>query len=625
MYLWAMEYLSLEEVSKSYGEKVLFDKINLSISKGDKIALIARNGSGKSTLLRVIAGVTAAEGERAKVHLSKHIKIAFLDQDPDFEGHLTIEEAFWDSENPSIKAMKSYNRALESGNDTLLQEAMIEMDDLKAWDVEAKSQELLFRLKLTDLTQTVGVLSGGQKKRLALAKIIINEPDFLILDEPTNHLDVEMIEWLEGYLGGASLTLFMVTHDRYFLERVCNEIIELDKGRLYTYRGNYSDYLEKKALRSQQDNVSFDKAKKLLQKELDWVRRQPKARGTKAKSRVDGYHKLKDHVSSITYDEVFSIEVDAARMGKKILEFYDVSKAYGDLVLLHEFWYKFKKGERVGISGPNGTGKTTFVKLITGEIKPDTGKRVIGETVQFGYFTQDGLHINEDKRIIDVIRDIGDYIPLKKGLKLSAAALLENFMFTREQQQVYVSQLSGGEKKRLHLLCILMNNPNFLILDEPTNDLDILTLNVLESYLMQFPGCLVIISHDRFFMDKLVDHMFIFKGDGKVQDYNGTYSEWKVADTAERYKENKVKSDAKPILQTTAPEKGGRKLSYNEKQELQQLERDISKLEKRKKEIEALFLSGIENADEITKLSVELGEIKNNIDEKEMRWLELSE
>ncbi|MEL6124196.1 MAG: ABC-F family ATP-binding cassette domain-containing protein, partial [Bacteroidota bacterium] len=553
-----MEYMSLEQVSKSYGEKVLFDRINLTISRGDKIALIARNGSGKSTLLRVIAGVTPPEGEQAVVRLSKQVRIQFLDQEPQFDPAATIQEVFMDTEHPQIRALQEYNAALQTGEH--LEEALAKMDDLKAWDVEARGQEILYRLKLTDTDQVVGTLSGGQQKRLALAKLIMNEPDFLILDEPTNHLDVEMIEWLETYLSQSKLTLFMVTHDRYFLERVCNEIIELDKGRLFVYRGNYSDYLEKKALRTEQENSSLDKAKKLLQRELEWVRRQPKARGTKAKSRVDGYHKLHDKVSSITYEEAFSIEVDSARLGKKILEFYDVSMSYGDKVIMDEFWYKFKKGERVGISGPNGTGKTSFVKVLTGEVRPDSGRRVQGDTVQFGYYTQDGIHLQEDRRIIDVIKDIAEYIPLKKGLKLSAAALLERFMFPREQQQVYVSQLSGGERKRLHLLCVLIQNPNFLILDEPTNDLDILTLNVLESYLLQFPGCLVIISHDRFFMDKLVDHMFIFSGNGRIEDYNGTYSQWKAHSKSKPPKEP-ASSNKQSAIVTPEPE-AARKLSY---------------------------------------------------------------
>lgn len=619
-----MEYLSLEEVSKSYGEKILFDKINLNISQGDKIALIAKNGSGKSTLLRVIAGEENPEGERARILLNKDIRIAFLDQEPHFESHLTVEEILFDLDIPAFQALKQYNNALKSEDALAIEKAVSLMDELKAWNTEARGKEMLFRLSLTDIDQTVGTMSGGQRKRLALAQIILSEPDFLILDEPTNHLDVEMIEWLEKYLSSTQLTIFMVTHDRYFLERVCTEIIELDKGRLFIYKGNYSDYLEKKALRTQQDNVSLDKAKKLLLKELEWIRRQPKARGTKAKSRVGEFHKLNDHISSIQYDEVFEIEVDSVRLGKKILEFNDVHKSYGDKVILKEFWYKFKKGERVGISGQNGTGKTTFVNLLVGNVTPDKGKRIQGETVQFGYFTQDGLSVEGDKRVIDVIRDIAEYIPLKKGMKLSAASLLENFMFSREHQQVYVSQLSGGERKRLHLLTVLMSNPNFLILDEPTNDLDVLTLNVLESYLMQFAGCLVIISHDRYFMDKLVDHMFIFRGEGVVDDFNGTYSQWKQSDKAAKYGQNKKVSKTKEV----APEStvtAVRKLSYHEKKEMQDIEKRLEILNKRKLEIEKLFERGINENAQITELSVELGNIKNEADIIEMRWLELSE
>ncbi len=619
-----MEYLSLEAVSKSYGEKVLFDKISLTISQGDKIALIARNGSGKSTLLRVIAGIDSPEGERAKILLNKNIRTSFLDQDPHFDDNKTVGEIIMDVDTPSLQAYKDYNHALASEDPALIEKAMGLMDDLKAWDAEARSEEILYRLHLRDMDQKVGTMSGGQKKRLSLAMIILSEPDFLILDEPTNHLDVEMIEWLETYLSSNSLTLLMVTHDRYFLERVCTQIIELDKGVLFPFTGNYSDYLEKKSLRTQQDSVSLDKAKKLLSKELDWIRRQPKARGTKAKSRVGGYHKLNEKISSITYDEVFEIEVDSVRLGKKILEFNDVHKAYGDKVILDEFWYKFQKGERVGISGSNGTGKTTFVKMLVGELKPDKGKRIQGETVQFGYYTQDGLNIEEDKRVIDVIRDIAEYIPLKKGHKMSAGALLENFMFSREHQQVYVSQLSGGEKKRLHLLTVLIRNPNFLILDEPTNDLDLLTLNVLESYLRQFAGCLVIISHDRYFMDKLVDHMFIFKGEGEVEDFLGNYSQWKDQAKANKYSEKETsKPKVEKSKQVKVEEK--RKLTYQERKEMQKLESKIEKLTKRKKEIEALFLEGLEDNQKISDLSKELGDINSEVDSSEMRWLELSE
>lgn len=619
-----MEYLTIENASKSYGEKVLFENISLTISKGEKIAIIAKNGSGKSTLLKIIAGLEAVEGERAKIRLSKSIKTSFLDQEPDFDKLSTVMDVLLNSDHPSISAIRNYEDAMSSKNEEAIQDAIAQMEDLKAWDTEAKIKEILYKLKLDDLDQLVGTLSGGQKKRLALAKIVIDEPDFLILDEPTNHIDIEMIEWLENYLQSSNLTLFMVTHDRYFLERVCNQIIELDKGKLWIYRGNYSEYLEKKAMRTHQDTMNYDKAKKLLAKELEWVRRQPKARGTKAKSRVDSFHKLDKHVSSISFDKVFEIDVDTVRLGKKIVEFYDASKSYGDKVLLKDFWYKFKKGERVGISGVNGSGKSTFIKLITGDERLTSGKRVIGETVAFGHYKQDGIQLMEDKRVIDVIRDYGDYIPLKKGLKLSASRLLETFMFPPEQQQVYVSQLSGGEKKRLHLLCVLMGNPNFLILDEPTNDLDVITLNVLEDYLSQFPGCLVIVSHDRFFMDKLVDHMFIFKGAGEIQDYNGTYSEWKAQSHNHQSKPKKIIEESlnKPV---EAEESTKRKLSYTEKMEMQNIEKRLEQIAKRKKEIENSFLEKDLSSEQIQSLSKELGQLNNETDEIEIKWLELAE
>jgi len=620
-----MEYLSLEQVSKSFGEKVLFDRINFTISKGDKIGLIARNGSGKTTLLKVIAGVETPEGERSRVLLNRNIKTSYLDQDPQFDLEGTVGEAIFDVDIPSLKALKNYELAMADGDSERIEFAMQLMDELKAWDADAKAKEILYKLHLTDLDQVIGTMSGGQVKRLALAQIILSEPDFLIMDEPTNHLDVEMIEWLEDYLSRQQLTILMVTHDRYFLERVCNAIIELDKGKIFPYSGNYSDYLEKKTLRSQQDNVSIDKAKKLLAKELEWVRRQPKARGTKAKSRVNEYKKLQDEVSSITYEEVFQIEVDSARLGKKIMELSDVHMAFDDKVIMKEWWYKWQKGERVGIAGPNGVGKTTFVNIIEGNTRPDRGKRILGETVQIGYYTQDGLQVEGDKRVIDIIRDIAEYIPLKKGLKLSAAALLERFMFDRKQQQVFTSQLSGGEKKRLHLLTVLIKNPNFLILDEPTNDLDLLTLNVLEDYLMQFKGCLMIISHDRYFMDKLVDHMFIFKGEGVIQDYPGNYSQWKAQDELEKANKSSSSTSTAKANDVEAPKEEKRKLSYHEKKEMQDIEKEIDKLAKRKKVIEDLFLTGVEDQSKIEQLSIELGEIRTRTDDIEMRWLELSE
>lgn len=621
-----MEYLKLENVSKSYGEKVLFDEIALTISKGSKIALIAKNGSGKSTLLRVISGNEAAEGERAKVFLNKSIKTAFLDQDPQFDAMKTVLEVLLSSDNPSIKAVREYEKAIVSGDEDKIQDAIAKIEDLKAWDTESRVKEILYKLKLDDLDQLVGTLSGGQEKRLALAKIIIDEPDFLILDEPTNHLDVEMIEWLEKYLQSSQLTIFMVTHDRYFLERVCNEIIELDKGLFFSYKGNYSDYLEKKALRTQNESVNLDKAKKLLAKELEWVRRQPKARSTKAKSRVDSFTKLDEHVSSIKYDTVFEIDIETERLGTKILEFYDASKSFDSKVILKEFWYKFKKGERIGISGSNGTGKSTFIKLLTGESQLTSGKRVIGETVAFGHYKQDGIELKEDKRVIDVIRDIAEYIPLKKGLKLTAARLLENFMFAREQQQVYVSQLSGGERKRLHLLSILIKNPNFLILDEPTNDLDVLTLNVLEDYLMQFPGCLVIVSHDRYFMDKLVDHMFIFQGDGVLHDYNGTYSQWKEqANQLKDKRSDSESADKSPKSTVPAEAEEKRKLSYKEKMEIQSIEKRLKEIENRQKELSEAFMDTTLSNEKLQSLSKEAGMLSSEAEKIELRWLELAE
>ena len=621
-----MQYLKLEQVSKSYGEKVLFKDLDFAMSQGDKIALIAKNGSGKSTLLRIIGEEEAPEGEKARVIINKHIKTGYLKQDPEFHPDATILETVLDSDNEKIRAIRSYEEALIYSDQEGMQKWLTKIEDLKAWDIEVRIKEVLSKLNIHDLSQKISTLSGGQQKRIALAKMIIEEPDFLIMDEPTNHLDIEMIEWLEAYLQKSKLTLLMVTHDRYFLERVCNQIIELDKGILFPYKGNYSDYLEKKAIRTQVDNTVLDKTKKLLHKELEWMRRQPKARGTKAKSRITEYHKIKEKVSSITYDEAFTIEVDATRLGKKILELYDVSMAYGDKVILKDFWYKFKKGDRIGVAGPNGAGKTTLIKILTGEIKPNAGKRVEGSTVVFGHFSQDGLDMSKEHRVIDHIRQYAEYIPLKKGLKLSAERLLETFMFPRPQQQVFISQLSGGERKRLHLLTVLIQNPNFLILDEPTNDLDILTLNVLESYLMQFPGCLIIVSHDRFFMDKLVDHMFIFEGDGGVKDYIGTYSEWKEGKYLMKDDgDNSKKPETKKKTELKSDDDAPRKLSYFEKKEFNGLEKEIEKLEKRKSEIEQIFLDTSLSSEEIQKLSIELGEIRNEIETKEMRWLELSE
>ena len=621
-----MNYLTLENINKSFGEKLLFDAINLTIAKSQKIALIAKNGTGKTTLLRVIAGEEAPEGEQAKLIVAKNIRIGYLKQDPDLDDSASVLEAALDSDNKQVRAIKELELATIMDKQAEIQAAIEKVDNLKAWDIEARIKEILGKLKVANFTQKVETLSGGQKKRLALAKILIDEPDFLILDEPTNHLDLDMIEWLEAYLSTQSLTLFMVTHDRYFLERVCNEIVELDDGQLYTYRGNYSDYLEKKSARVANDKANLEKTKKLYKKELAWVRRQPQARGTKAKSRVDKFYEIEKKAKKQIADDEVTMQIDMARLGGKILEAHNVGKSFGELDIIKGFNYKFKKGERVGLAGPNGVGKTTFIKLLTQEVKPDTGKVIVGDTVVFGHYTQDNKTLNEDHRVIESIREIAEFIPLKKGKKLTAESLLEKFLFPRSHQQVYVSQLSGGEKRRLLLLRILMKNPNFLILDEPTNDLDILTLNVLEDFLQSYPGCLLVISHDRFFMDKLVDHLFILKGGGEYKDFNGSYSEYKQSLRAESNSKAKptTKETEKTVAPTTAePEK--RKLNYHEKKEYASLEDDIAKLEKRKKEIEALFMDTSLAGDKITELSQELGEIQKSIEEKEDRWLELAE
>lgn len=614
--------MTLENATKTYGEKVLFENISLQISKGQKVALIAKNGTGKSTLLRVIAGLEQPEGEQASLLLRRDIRIGYLVQEPEFSEGATVIDAVLESDNPMVQIVKQYELAL-LGVGEPLETVLAKMDDLKAWDVEAKIKEVLTKLKISNFDRPVKMLSGGQKKRLALAKIIIEEPEFLILDEPTNHLDLDMIEWLETYFQQPNLTLFMVTHDRYFLERVCNQIIELDGGKLYRYNGNYSEYLEKKAIRQETESAEWAKDKKLLDRELDWVRRSPQARTTKAKSRVDAYYNLEEKVSSVTVEKNMQIEIQGQRLGGKILELHNVSKSFGDLKLVQNFDYKFKKNERVGIVGPNGVGKTTFLKLLTTDIRPDTGKVVIGDNTVFGYYTQDGINLKEDKRVIDAVQDIAEFIPLAKGQKMTAAALLERFLFPRKQQQVYVSQLSGGERRRLYLLTILMQNPNFLILDEPTNDLDVLTLNVLEDFLMDFPGCILIVTHDRFFMDKIVDHLFVFEGNGKIGDFNGDYTEYRELQK-EREREQRSATRAQEQKQKP-PQTTNGKLSQDERKEMNKLEKEIKRLEERKAEIMEQFNTNDLAVDQIEKLSKELNGVNENLEIKEMRWLELAE
>lgn len=621
-----MNFLTLENVTKSYGEKVLFRNISLHIDKGQKIGLIAKNGTGKTTLMRVIAGKEGSEGENAKIILRKGIRIGWLDQEPEFHPDMDVLAAVLDPGNPLVQVVERYEHALAHPEKTSdLQEAIAQMDQHNAWSFEAKVKETLFRFRMENFEQKVGTLSGGQQKRLALVKILLEEPDFLILDEPTNHLDVEMIEWLEEYLQQPGITLFMVTHDRYFLENVCDSIIELEGGQLRRYSGSYSDYLEKKAQREEVESTTYERQNKLLKRELDWVRRSPQARTTKAKARVDAYFDRKETNDALKKkSDEMTIAIKENWMGSKVVELHNISKAFDNKKILDNFSYKFKRRERVGIVGPNGSGKSTFLQIVTGVLPPDTGKVVIGDTIIFGHYRQEGIQLKEDKRVIDAVREIADYIPLEKGKELSAAQLLERFLFSRPQQQVYVSQLSGGERRRLYLLTVLMKNPNFLILDEPTNDLDVLTLQVLEDFLEDYPGCLVVVTHDRYFMDRLVDHLFVFEGNGKIKDFNGTYAEYRAT-------RRSAAPTAQPTaVQSAAPAAGrapatANPLSNTERNEFKKLEKELAALEKRKKEIMARFNAEDLGADEAAKLSTELGALQDTLDEKEMRWLELAE
>jgi ATP-binding cassette subfamily F protein uup len=616
-----MNYLTLENVTKTYGEKVLFRNASLQIAKGQKVALIAKNGTGKTTLLRVIAGLESGEGENCRIQLRRDIRIGYLQQEPEFNEGLTVMETVFHSDNPLIQAIRRYESALlHPGQPERLQASLVEMDDLKAWDFEARIKEILFKLNITGLEDTVSTLSGGQRKRLALAQLLIDDPDFLILDEPTNHLDLDMVEWLEEYLSQPNLTLFLVTHDRYFLENVCDHIVELDRGQLYRYSGSYHDYLEKKAARTENESIEQEKNQKLFRKELEWVRRMPQARTTKAKSRVDAFYEIQEKASQRAGRSEIQIDIKGARMGSKVVEFHNVGKRFGDKVMLEGFNYKFKQKERIGIAGRNGVGKSTFLRLITQEMRPDTGKVVIGDTIEFGYYSQEGIQLVEDRRVIDVVTDIAEFIPLEKGQKLTAPQLLERFLFSRPQQQVYVSQLSGGERRRLYLLTVLMKNPNFLILDEPTNDLDIITLNILEDFLMDFPGVIIVVSHDRFLLDKLCDHLFIFEGNGVIRDFNGKYAEYRAQQKQEERRAERVEKPEAP-----APVRTGSGLTSQEKNELKKLEREIQELEKRKAALHESFTRTDLSLDEIQRMSKELEDVGSTLETKELRWMELAE
>src|SRR6187431_427793 len=544
-----MNCVTLESVSKSYGEKILLDNIELRVNQGDKIALIAQNGSGKTTLMKILSGKISPEGVHAKVLVSPGIKVGYLDQEPDFLPGDTIRDAIMTIDIPEIKAWGDHHKALLASDPVALQQAALHMDDHHAWDIESIIMQMLDQLHLYDIEKPIQQLSGGQKKRLAMAMIILSKPDVLVLDEPTNHLDMSMVEWLENFFLMPDKTFLTVTHDRYFLDRVCNQIIELDRGKLRPYQGNYSDYLEKKALLNENMQSSQEKAKQLMKKELDWIRRMPKARTTKNKARIDNFEHVKAAAARVLYQDSVSMQIDMHRLGSKILECHNIGFYFDqDKWLIRNFDFKFPMRDRVGIIGPNGAGKSTFIKILTGEINPTQGKIVHGDTLRIGHMQQDGLDVPVDKRLIDIVRDIADYIPLKGGGKLTAEQLLERFLFTRPQQQVYYSQISGGERRRLYLLTILMSNPNMLILDEPTNDLDIITLNVLEDFLMEYPGVLILASHDRYMLDKLADHIFVFEGDGVIKDFPGgytAYSIWKESQEAESIVEAAVKSSSK--------------------------------------------------------------------------------
>lgn len=617
-----MNYLSVENISKSYGERVLFEDISFGINKDQKIAFVAKNGTGKTSILNIIAGLDSSD--TGQIVSRKDISIAYLAQNDDLNPDLTIEETIFDTDNKILSVINKYEKALKNPDDAdAYQTAFDLMDQYNAWDFETQYTQILSKLKLDDLSQKISSLSGGQKKRLSLAIVLISKPDLLILDEPTNHLDLEMIEWLEDFFAKEKITLFMVTHDRYFLERVCDEILELDHGKIYKYKGNYSYYLEKKEERIQLEKVTTEKAKNLFKKELDWMRKQPKARTTKSKSRIDDFYQIKEKAHQRRKDHKVQLEINMERLGSKILELHKLHKSYGDKVILDGFDYVFKRGERIGIIGKNGTGKSSFLNIITQKNPVDGGKVVVGETVKFGYYTQSGINIKEGQKVIEVIKEFGEFIPLTKGRKISASQLLERFLFDKKKQYDFVEKLSGGEQKRLYLCAVLIQNPNFLILDEPTNDLDVVTLNVLENFLLDYPGNLMVVSHDRYFMDKIVDALFVFRGDGIVENFPGNYSDFRAYENSNPYEQEEI-SNVKTEVKPTETKSQKTSLSYNEKREFGALEDEIQRLQNQKERIEKQFLN-VEIAEEdISKKSEELQQIINDLDQKEERWLELS-
>lgn len=623
-----MNFLTIENVSKSYGDNILFENINLHINKGDKVALIARNGAGKSSLLKILIGEEQPEGVNASVSFHPDIRIGFLDQDPDFEPEDTIFETVMKVDKKEVRLLREYQNALaQKRDDEDFQKLLVKMDEWNIWSVESDIHEILAKLNLQESDKKVKELSGGQKKRLALARILILQPDFFILDEPTNHLDLSMIEWLQDFLSKPDITLLLITHDRYFLEHICDVIFELDNKELYKYLGNYSEYLEKKSLREANEKTRFDKNKRLFAKEREWVSRMPKARGTKSKARVQSFQELKKELYSYKDDDELSLQWQPTRLGSKIIELQYINKTLGNTIIAKDFNYKFKKGDRVGIIGPNGAGKTSLLNLITGELAPDGGKVVHGMTTQIGHYKQGISHMNPDKTVLDTVREVAEVIHLQKGRKLTAKQLCEHFLFFDAKHRVKVEKLSGGEKRRLYLLTILMQNPNVLILDEPTNDLDIMTLNVLEEFLINFPGVLIIVSHDRYFMDKIVDHLFVLEGNGYIRNYPGNYTQYREAKTKGQLQAppSYIKVDVEPETKAAQPDKAEAKqtISYEERKVINRLESKLMKLESKKEEIMKEFENSADyTPEELMDLQIKLNELNEEIEIVELEWME---
>ncbi|MBZ0244814.1 MAG: ABC-F family ATP-binding cassette domain-containing protein [Cyclobacteriaceae bacterium] len=619
-----MNYLSADKISKSYNDRWLFKNLTLGISAGEKFALVGENGTGKTTLLKILTGEIPSDS--GTVSLREGVRLGYLTQQPVAEGHLSIKDILFDESNAVAAAVMRYEECIHNADTSPeeMQTALEQMEELDAWEFDSKVNEITSKLGITNFDQKFSTLSGGQRKRVFMAKMLLQDPNILIMDEPTNHLDLEAIEWLENYLSGQNITLIMVTHDRYFLDNVATTIIELDKGKLYTYKGNYAYFLEKKSEREEILKVEVSKARNLLKKELEWMRRQPKARGTKAKYRIEAFHELKDKASQNLKKERMELDIQKTRQGGKIIELYNVNKSYGEKKMVDDFSYIFKKKDRIGIVGSNGVGKSTFLDLLTGKSKPDSGEILPGQTTKLGYFTQEASELNPDHRVIEEVKDIAEFIALSDGTQISASAFLELFLFPPEKQYNIIGKLSGGEKKRLQLLKVLITNPNFLVLDEPTNDFDIETLNVLEDFLDKFTGCLVLVSHDRYFMDRLVNQLFIFEGDGKIKVMNGNYSDYKSYKEEEEATSAEVK---KPVQEkVVAPtDDSKRKISFAEKKEHESLEKEISAMEKEKETLIKKLSSGALETEELVNCSKRIKELTDAIDSKTLRWLELED